>query len=128
MSRKLKIVRVLKDEDWGPFNALVADRRSAIDPAHQWLLARGYTISRNAVAHYVRSHRRNSLLRLRLGLGEGDDADLREKLRTIAEGLDGAELVTLAVFGAYLVNVKAARMGVKPEPSTALEPMQTTTR
>ncbi|MBA2708147.1 MAG: hypothetical protein H0U59_10125 [Gemmatimonadaceae bacterium] len=121
MSSLYAVVQRLKDEDWEPFHALILDRRTTTDDAHEWLKGRGYGISRSAVGNYINAARKGSLFKLRLQIGAGGDDDVRQKLTKIAERLDGAELLSVALYASYLVNVATVTKGTDPEPSEGLE-------
>jgi hypothetical protein len=49
-----KIDETLRDEDRDDYRALVRSPQMRIDDAHAWLLARGYQVSRSAVARHRR--------------------------------------------------------------------------
>jgi hypothetical protein len=53
----MAIMRQLSDADLAEFRALAIYRRSTLDTLHEWLIDRGYQISRNAISNFRRQLR-----------------------------------------------------------------------
>lgn len=52
MSKPLKVHELLSREEVEELEAFVRERRRTIDECHEWLLSRGFTLSRGAVANW----------------------------------------------------------------------------
>jgi hypothetical protein len=122
MSHPAKITTTLKDEHWEPFHELLADRTTTTDDARDWLQSRGYMISRTAVGNYRSRYRQRTMFTLRAELGCKGDTQTRRMVRTWMLKLEGAELTTLALFAAFLVNTTAAIQQVNIKPMEGLVP------
>ncbi len=116
MSRPFRLTTLLSDKHWHPFHALLADRRATVDGARDWLRRRGYKVSRGAVGNYLRIIRRSPRRALGCELAGKSDAELRRTLRGRAAQLADPELLTLALFAAFLAGADAEPGGRKAAP------------
>lgn len=57
MSLPFKVEELLPADDLGELRKFCAEKRRTIDQVHEWLLARGYTLSRSAVGTWVAKER-----------------------------------------------------------------------
>lgn len=52
MAKPLRVLELLSTAEVGELEAFARERRRTIDELHEWLLARGFTLSRSAVANW----------------------------------------------------------------------------
>jgi hypothetical protein len=112
MSQKHKVETTLRDEDWEPFHAFLADRRTTIDMAVEWLAGHGYAMGRATVGNYVRSLSGRTMFTARPLFDVKDDADARKRITVWMRSLQGDELTMLLTFTAYLLNIASYRQRV----------------
>lgn len=103
MSRRCRVETLLRDEEWEAFHALLADRRTTVDAARQWLTDRGRRISRGAVHRHMRLQRDRGLPALGRDVGTADDGELRARVFAAARALGGRELRTSALVAVALM-------------------------
>ena len=108
-ARSYKVVMLLKDRELATFRALAIDPRLSIDDLHGWMVERGHSIGRSAVANFRANLRDRSQFPARAALGCKDDAALRRKIRACAEELSGGELASLAVLAVFLTRASEKR-------------------
>jgi hypothetical protein len=77
---------------------VLTDRRSTIDDARRWLLAKGYSVSRNAVWNYRMLIRNNPAP----SFAFVDDADARRRLSAWMKEIHGKDLFAVAYLAALL--------------------------
>jgi hypothetical protein len=87
---------------------VLTDRRSTIDDAHRWLLAKGYTVSRNAGWNYRTLIRNNPA-----ALAFVDDADARRRLSAWMKEIHGKDLFAVAYLAALLSGHAGITGGVR---------------
>ena len=99
MARKMIIPRIIRDEHWQEFNALLLHFRNiSVDAARAWLSERGYKVSRHAIWNY-----RKALVHGELwGIDERKEGRFTER-----HDLEGTKLLTFNLPGACF-NVQVA--------------------
>jgi hypothetical protein len=95
------VFRELSDADLRSLHELLARRDSTIDVAHEWLLDRGYEISRSAVGRYSRAwrHRGGRLAQL---LAVATAPAARKRITWLMRRLTDEKVISLAVFAVML--------------------------
>ena len=99
---KATVNSILRDHDRESYHDLIRKPRTTVEDAHQWLVDRGYKISRVA----VRTHFQSASEEGNLFLGMPEDAQ-RELIRNAAAQIKGAALANLTRYAVYLAGEAA---------------------
>lgn len=100
MSSRLKVDLILQDHHWPAFRAVVARPDTTVDRLHQWLISKGYKLSRNAAWNALKFHQGNRIGKFK------NDADARRQARAGLNRLKGKPLQAVA----FLVAFTTARV------------------
>ena len=111
---KASVNSILRDHDRESYFDLIRKPRTTVEDAHQWLVDRGYKVSRVA----VRNHFQSASEEGNLFLGMPEDAQ-RELIHNAAAQIKGAALANLTRYAVYLAGEAAKREGIKRLPPTA---------
>jgi hypothetical protein len=106
MAHHFKINDVLRQEDREVLHALLLDPGKTAEQAKEWLVGRGYQISRSAVEGYRRHLRTQPAAVLRQMTRGATAAELRAQLCKRIEGMGRSELVALAAFAAFWAKLR----------------------
>jgi hypothetical protein len=103
---QFKINNVLRPEDREALHAFLLDPGKTIAYAKEWLVGRGYQISRCAVARYRVHLRTQPDAILRQMVRGATAAELRAQLLKTIEGMGRSELVALAAIAAFWTKLR----------------------
>jgi hypothetical protein len=101
-----KINDVLRPEDWEALHTLLLDPGKTAEQATEWLVGRGYQISRSAVGNFRMHLLTQPDAVLRQMVRGATAAELRAQLCQRIEGMNRSELVALAAFAGFWAKLR----------------------
>jgi hypothetical protein len=99
----------LSDRDRAAFIKLIANARTTVQIACDWLQQRGYKVSHGAVANFIRKERRSAETPFAPKLATRNAAELRRQITEWCNQLPAGELAVVAGVAAYLCNGQMLR-------------------
>ncbi len=101
-----KVNDVLPQEDREALSTLLLDPGTTVDQAKEWLVGRGYKVSRGAVYNYRVHLLTQPEAVLRQMVRGATAAELRAQLCQRIEGMNRGELVALAAFAGFWAKLR----------------------